>query len=95
MFSPARLLTFAALLGLAGCISGAKPPDTYTDHNGTTTVIETDAEQCRSSCNQDDARCLDTGPAQTSPVNGPAGMFGASADCRNELSQCLRDCKSH
>ena len=90
----ARFLLIAALLPLAACISGTTPPDTVTAPNGTKTVVQTDSEQCKSSCNQDYARCMDSDPAQSSPVNGPSGMFGASSDCRSALSSCLPGCKS-
>ncbi|MDP9127780.1 MAG: hypothetical protein M3N08_05935 [Pseudomonadota bacterium] len=88
-------LKAAVLLGvvmLAGCMSGVHKADTYTDSSGKTTIIETDRETCVRSCNEEYSRCMDTEPAQTSGVHGPAGMFGASADCRSSLKQCLPSC---
>jgi hypothetical protein len=89
---PAILLL---LLGLAACISGKPPSDTYTSPStGKTTVIESDSEQCARSCNDNYSRCMDTEPAQSNPAPGaPHGMFGASSDCRTDLAHCLRDCK--
>ena len=79
---------------LAGCVSGVKSPDTYTDRSGKTSVIESDREQCERSCNADYARCMDATSARSSSVNGPSGMFGASADCRSSLSSCLSGCRA-
>lgn len=91
-----KIIKTALLLGmlsLSACISGKQHGlDTYTNKAGDTTVIETDHETCTRSCNQDYSRCMDTEPAHTSGVNGPAGMFGASADCRNNLKQCMLSC---
>lgn len=88
---------FVALLAvpmLAGCISGKPSVEGYTSPGGKTTVIESDREQCVSACNADDSRCMDTQAARTSPVAGSSsGMFGASADCRASLQNCLRGCK--
>jgi hypothetical protein len=92
----ARVVLILATAGmLAGCISGRPPADTYTDKSGKTTVIESDREQCERSCNEDYSRCMDSTDAQTNGgINGPAGMFGASSDCRNGLSKCLPGCKA-
>ena len=84
---------FLGVLLVGGCISGTKTPDTYTSKAGTTTVIGSDHETCLRSCNQDYSRCMDTQPAHNSGVNGPSGMFGASADCRNDLKKCLPSCE--
>ena len=81
------------VLLLAACISGVKEPDTYTDRAGKTTLIETDRETCTRSCNQDYSRCMDIGPAEVTGANGPSGMFGASADCRKALKDCLPTCE--
>jgi hypothetical protein len=79
---------------LGACVSGTPKSDTYTDHNGVTTLIQSDRELCVSSCNDDYSRCMDTDDAKDNGgVNGPAGMFGASADCRNSLKECLPSCK--
>jgi len=91
-----RVIKTALLFGvlaLGGCISGTKSPDTYTNKAGDTTVIETDHESCQRSCNEEYSRCMETEPAHVSGVNGPTGMFGASADCRNDLKECLPNCK--
>ncbi len=92
MTKTAKAILFLTLLSLGGCISGVKEPDTYTDRTGKTTVIETDREACTRSCNETYSRCMGTEPAQHSGVNGPAGMFGASADCRSDLKNCLPAC---
>jgi hypothetical protein len=88
------ILAIMVLVGVAGC-SGKKPATTYIDASGKPTIIETDREQCTRACNKESVRCNDTMAAQSMPVSGaPEGMFGASADCRNELGNCLKDCKS-
>jgi hypothetical protein len=91
-----KLAALLILLGLASCISGQPPVDSYTSPStGKTTVIESDSEQCTRSCNDDYSRCMDTEPAETNPMPGePPGMFGASADCRSDLKSCLQSCKS-
>ncbi len=88
-------LMIAVMGMMTGCISGKPASSTYTDHAGKTTVIESDREQCERACNDSYSRCMDTEPAQNSPVTGaPSGMFGASSDCRSALSDCLPGCKS-
>jgi hypothetical protein len=95
MRKTAKIILFMSALALAGCISGKKPPETYTDKEGNTTVIESDHEMCVRSCNEDYSRCMDTQSAQdNSGVNGPRGMFGASADCRRNLKDCLPGCQA-
>ncbi len=88
------ILILIAVGMLSACVSGTKPPDTYVGRDGRTTIIETDAEACRRSCDGDYARCMDTSAASTdSGINGPSGMFGASADCRASLKKCLQSCR--
>jgi hypothetical protein len=89
------LVTVSLLLAapLGGCISGTKPAETYTDSNGKTTVIEGDREECTRSCNSDNSRCMDQRAARDTGINGPSGMFGASAECRDNLKSCLDGCK--
>jgi hypothetical protein len=79
---------------LAACVSGKPPADTYTGKSGAVTTIETDREACIKACNDDYARCGDTDAARrgVSP-NIPAGLFGAQADCREDLKNCLPRCK--
>ena len=89
-----KIFFLIAVMTLVSC-SGIKPPETYTDKSGTTTVIETDHEMCVHACNEIYSRCMDTSSAQdNSGVNGPRGMFGASADCRNDLKSCLPGCQA-
>jgi len=79
---------------LSACVSGIKPPDTYTDRNGKTTIIESDRETCERDCNEDYSRCMESTAAEdNSGINGPSGVFGASADCRTDLHHCLPTCK--
>lgn len=80
------------LLPLMGCVSGVKPTDSYTDSHGTTTVFRTDREACVQSCNDDYSRCMESSSSQSAPVNGPAGMFGVSSECRSSLKGCLPSC---
>jgi len=87
------VLAFAAIL-LSGCISGQPKTDSYTDSKGKTTLIESDSEMCTHSCNDDYDRCMETAPASQNLPGEPSGMFGASADCKNDLRRCLRGCKS-
>jgi hypothetical protein len=82
---------------LSGCISGVKPPDTYVGQDGKTTIIESDKEMCQRACNEDYSRCMESRSAgdNNSGITGaPSGMFGASADCRNDLQKCLPPCKA-
>lgn len=91
----APVYVLLAVLALSGCISGKPSRDTYTDKSGKTSVVESDRESCERSCNDSYTRCMDTTDARSnSGIKGPANMFGASSDCRNELSKCLPACKS-
>ena len=90
-----RILIIAVLGMLSACVSGTKPPDTYVGQDGKTTIIETDSEMCRRSCNGDYSRCMDSRAAgDNSGIIGPSGVFGASADCRTDLQHCLKGCKA-
>jgi hypothetical protein len=93
----ARLILVCAavtLLLLTACVSGTKPQSSYTSPTtGKTTVIESDREMCTSSCNADYNRCMDSQAASQGIPGTPSGMFGASAECRSELSDCLPGCK--
>jgi len=82
------------IVGLFTSCAGPPPPDTYTDRFGKTTVIQSDREQCVSSCNETYSVCMESYEARNSGVNGPTGMFGASADCRDDLKNCLPQCQS-
>lgn len=90
------ILVIASVGMLMACVSGTKPPDTYTSPSGKTTIIESNSETCRRSCNSDYSRCMDTNPARNNEglVDVPAGMFGASADCKDSLRTCLRGCNA-
>jgi hypothetical protein len=97
MRAPFLTITILGITGvlLAGCISGVRPADTYTDKSGKTSVIESDRGQCERSCNLQYSRCSETTAARTnSGINGPSGVYGASAECDSDLSGCLLDCKS-
>ncbi|MDE2029346.1 MAG: hypothetical protein KGI97_02160 [Alphaproteobacteria bacterium] len=92
-----RILTFVMLgmlsTALSGCISGVKPPDTYVGKDGKTTIIESDREMCRRSCNDDYERCMDSTAASTNNgLSAPSGVFGASGECRSDLTDCLKSC---
>jgi hypothetical protein len=90
-----RILMIAMIMGmLVACVSGTKPPETYVGKNGTTTIIESDSESCKRSCNESYSRCMDSRAANESGVNGPSGVFGASAECRSALKSCLPGCKA-
>ncbi|HEU0118609.1 MAG TPA: hypothetical protein VFR09_08245 [Alphaproteobacteria bacterium] len=87
------LVVLLVTVALAGC-AGHPKQDSYTSSNGTTTLIESDKDMCVHACNDDYERCMDQTPAENNEgVHGPAGMFGASADCRNDLHNCLPTCK--
>ena len=78
---------------LSACASSHSASETYVDSVGNRTRIETDREQCIRSCNASDSTCMDSYAARNTGVNGPSGMFGASAECRNNLKDCLSSCK--
>ncbi|MDD4616350.1 MAG: hypothetical protein PHW76_04435 [Alphaproteobacteria bacterium] len=88
------ILVIAVVGMLSGCISGVKKPDTYTDQNGKTTVIESDKEMCQRACNESYSGCMDSTAASTNDgIKGPSGVFGASGQCKSDLQNCLRECK--
>lgn len=92
---PMMLIVGMSLTLLAGCISGRPHPDTYTSKSGETSVIESDREQCERTCNESYSRCMDsTGARDNGGVIGPRGIYGASAECRGDLSSCMLGCKS-
>lgn len=94
MLRQRHIASIALILGLSACISGRPPVEATTDGNGRTTYIESDGEQCKRACNDDNARCLDTRSANSNPVAGaPSDMFGASSQCRDALKSCLQGCK--
>jgi hypothetical protein len=88
------MTAIAFVLSLSACISGTHPPDSYTDSSGKTTVFQTSKESCTSSCNEDNSKCMESDAARSSGVNAPAGMFGASAECHNDLKSCLNSCRA-
>jgi len=97
MRSPILIIaTLVLMVGmLAGCVSGKPATDSYTDKYGKASAVLSDREQCERSCNEEFSRCSETSAARdNSGITGPAGLFGASADCRNDLSSCLKGCKS-
>lgn len=55
-------------------------------------AAETDHESCVRACNQDYARCGDTGAARRETGNS-SEMFGAEASCRRDLRACLPSCR--
>jgi hypothetical protein len=89
-----RIFMLAIVGLLSACVSGTKQPDSYIGKNGKTTIIESDSEMCRRSCNESYSRCMDSHAARNNEgINGPSGVLGASADCRNTLQNCLPTCK--
>jgi hypothetical protein len=90
--TPVMLVLF---LSLTACVSGRPESTVYTSPTtGKSTVIESDREMCQKSCNDDYSRCMDSASSNTAIPGAPAGMFGISAECRKELSECLPSCRS-
>ncbi len=89
-----RILMITVVGMLSACVSGTKPPETYVGQDGKTTIIESDREMCRRSCNDEYSRCMDShAVGDNSGINGPSGVFGASGDCRKSLQKCMPSCK--
>lgn len=88
------ILAIATLGMLSACVSGVKPSESYVDRSGRVTVIESDRDACRRSCNESYSRCMDSRAAgeNNSGINGPSGVYGASAECRQVLKSCLASC---
>lgn len=90
-----RILLIAVVGMLSGCVSGKKPPDTYVGENGKTTIIESDSEMCKRSCNDDYSRCMDSSAAANNDgIHGLNGVLGASGECKGDLKKCLRGCNA-
>lgn len=89
------ILLIATVGMLSACVSGTKHTDSYVDKDGRVMLIENDAEMCKRSCNESYSRCMDSRAAgeNNSGINGPSGVYGASADCRHALKSCLPGCK--
>ena len=89
-----RILMITVVGMLSACVSGTHPIDTYVGQDGKTTLIESDREMCRRSCNEEYSRCMDShAVSDNSGINGPSGVFGASGDCRKSLQNCMPNCK--
>jgi len=85
----------AALVLVAACTAAPKKSDTYTSGAGAITVLENDQEACSRSCNVDFDRCNSTSAAEAQVGRGQmTGVFGAQADCKDDMKSCLRRCKS-
>lgn len=85
---------FVVLVALAGCSSGRTKTDTYTSSTGAVTVIESDREACINSCNSEYSRCGDSDAARRGAGGDiPSDMFGAKAECKDALKDCLPRCK--
>jgi len=91
-----RIIPLILITGmLSACVSGVKAPDTYVGQDGKVTIIESDREMCQRACNQDYSRCMDSSAASRNDgIDSAPGIFGASADCRNDLQKCLPTCKA-
>ena len=90
-----RLLIGVLLsLTLAAC-EAPRQTSTYTSPTtGVTTSIESDRESCLSRCNKNFDRCGDQESVRRpSDPYGPRDLFGAGADCRQTLGNCMNSCK--
>lgn len=98
MFNPTlvKALSLCLLIvALAACSGASKKSYRYTSESGAVTVLDTDRESCTRSCNADFDRCSSTSAAESKVGRGSmTGVFGAQADCKNEIKACLSRCKS-
>ena len=82
-------------VGMLAACAAPHPVDSYTSPTtGVTEKIQSNKEQCIAACNETYSSCMDSRAAQYSGVNGPSGMFGASAECKDDLRDCLPGCKA-
>jgi len=91
-----KALSLCALgVVLVGCTAAPKRTDSYVSSSGAVTMIENDKESCMHSCNAEFDRCGDTTAAQTQVGRGQlTGVFGAQADCKDDMRACLARCKT-
>jgi hypothetical protein len=88
------LFLCALLTATAACTAAPKKIDTYTSGSGAVMTLENDAESCKRSCDNDFDRCSDTSAAQAQVGRGQmTGVFGAGADCKDDMKACLARCK--
>lgn len=82
------------LLAVAACSGASKRQTTYTNDAGAVTLLESDAESCKRTCNADFDRCTSTSAAEGPVGKGQfTGVFGAQADCKDDMRACLKRCK--
>ncbi len=87
------LLLIAGIISLSAC-SGAPRSDSYTSRIGAATTLDSDRESCMRTCNADYVRCADTDAARRNiGGNEAADLFGAAANCKQTLKNCLPRCK--
>jgi len=83
------------ILSVAACSGAAKKSDTYVSSAGAVTILDNDREACTRSCNAEFDRCSSTGAAEQQVGRGQmTGVFGAQADCKDDMKACLNRCKS-
>lgn len=80
------LLSAALLFTLAAC---AAPQRADT----TASALDTDRQSCVKACNAAYERCGDTNAARRTSSDIPPDLFGARADCKSSLRNCLPRCK--
>ncbi|MDD2325297.1 MAG: hypothetical protein PHW63_04750 [Alphaproteobacteria bacterium] len=83
------------LVALTACSGASKKADTYTNDAGAVTILDNDREACTRSCNAEFDRCSGTAAAESRVGRGQmTGIFGAQADCKDDMKACLSRCRA-
>lgn len=91
---PTKICLLAAMLVLSACAAPHSSTDSYISRTtGIETPIETNREACIRRCNGEFDRCGDKESTRRAADPFPRDLFGAAADCRATLRNCLNACK--
>ncbi len=91
----ALFLFVGSFVFLSACTPASRNADTYTSTAGTTIFLESDRGACINACNTEFDRCSDMTAAQKPVGRGQmTGIFGAEADCKASLRNCLKECRA-
>lgn len=91
---PAKLCLLVSVLALTACAAPRSSSDSYISRTtGLETPIETNRESCIRRCNGEFDRCGDQESTRRVADPFPKDLFGAAADCRATLRNCLNACK--
>ena len=88
------LFLFALVVSVSACSGASRRSESYTSPSGGTMLLDNDREACVRSCDSEYDRCNSTRAAESKVGRGSmTGIFGAQADCKDDMKACLSRCK--